>query len=417
MRPLEGVRALDLTVAVAGPVAAHLLADLGADVIRVDPPFARPAAHLDVAPVAPGAPPDAGARPHDRIVSYNDLHRGKRGITLDLAQPEGRDVALRLAAACDIVLENMSPRVLPSLGLGYEVLHAANSRVILVSMPAFGLHGPWRDRVSFGPGIDAMSGLASLTGYPGRPPMNAANYFCDYNAGALAAYATVAALRQRDRTGAGQHIELSMLEGEMQLVADALIDAAMNGHTPARAGNAHPSMSPHGVYACAGEDRWIAIACEDDAQWRALCRAIGTPALAGGARYADVISRVRHRAGVDAIVAGWTRDRDAHAAARQLQAAGVPAAPVLDVASLFDDVQARHREWIQWIRHDDIGPMPHTSAAFNLTATPFRITRPAPRFGEHNDEVLRGLLGYDDLEMSALRAARVIADAPPPAKR
>jgi len=415
MRPLEGVRALDLTVAVAGPVAAHLLSDLGADVIRIDPPFARPAAHLDIAPVAGDAPPGAAERPYDRIVSYNDLHRGKRGITLDLSQPGGRDAALRLAAACDVVLENMSPRVLPSLGLGYEVLRAANPAVIVVSMPAFGLSGPWRDRVSFGPGIDAMSGLASLTGYPDRGPMNAANYFCDHNAGALAALATVTALRQRDRTGAGQHVELSMLEGEMQLIGDALIDAAMNSHVPQRAGSAHPSMSPHGVYPCAGEDRWIAIACEDDAQWRALCAAIAAPALTTDARYADVVSRVRNREEVDAVVAAWTRDRDASAAAEQLQAAGVAAAPVLDVASLFEDPQLRHRAWIQWVRHEDIGPAPHTSAAFTLSATAFRIARRAPRFGEHNDDVLRGLLGYDDAQMDALRAARVIAETPPPA--
>lgn len=415
MRPLEGIRVLDLTVAVAGPVATHLLADLGADVIRIDPPFARPVTHADVAPVDAGAPADAGARPYDRIVSYNDLQRGKRGVTLDLAQAAGREIALGLVAHCDAVVENMAPRVLPSLGLAYDALRAANPRIILVSMPAFGLSGPWRDRVSFGPGIDAMSGLASLTGYPDRGPMNAANYFCDYNAGALAAFATVAALRQRERTGAGQHVELSMLEGELQLVAGALIEAAARGRVTARAGNAHPSMSPHGAYQCAGDDRWIVIACEDDAQWCALAAAIGAPGLAGDARFADVIGRLRRRDEVDAVVAAWTRGRDASEAAAQLQAAGVPAAPVLDVASLFDDPQIRHRQWIQWVRHDDAGMIPHTSAAFSLTATPFRIERRAPRFGEHNDEVLRRLLGLDDARMDALRDARVIAGAPPPA--
>jgi crotonobetainyl-CoA:carnitine CoA-transferase CaiB-like acyl-CoA transferase len=398
-----------MTVAVAGPVATHLLGDLGAEVIRVEAPFARPVGHLDVSPPCPGAPD----RPYNRQVGYNDLQRSKRGMTLDVSKPAGRDVLLKLVAVSDAVVENMAPRVLPSLGLSYAELRTARPDIVLVSMPAFGSDGPLRDRVSFGPGIDAMSGLAHLTGYADRGPMNASLYYCDYNAGALAALATIAAIRHRDRTGHGQHVELAMLEGELQLVADALIDYVMNGRVQQRRGNAHPSMAPHGVYPARGDDRWVAVACESDAQWAALSTVIGMPGLAKDARYADVVSRVRNRAGIDALVAAWTSQRDRDDAAQRLAAAGVPASPVQNVEDLFDDEHLAHRGWLHQTQHPEAGAIPHSRAAFTLSGTPCAITRHAPRFGQDNDYVLRELLGLDDHAVAALAAERVIASAPP----
>ncbi len=409
MKPLEGVRVIDLTVAVAGPVAAHLLGDLGADVIRVEPPFARPVAHLDVAPPLDGTPD----RPYNRLAGYNDLQRSKRAITLDLQKPAGHDTLLKLVALSDIVIENMSPRVLRSLGLSYETLRAVKPGIVLVSMPAFGLSGPLRDRVSYGPGIDAMSGLAHLSGYPDRGPMNAANYYCDYNAATLAAIATLAALRHHDRTGEGQHVELSMLEGELQLVADALLDYTMNGRIQQRAGNTHPSMAPHGVYQCAGEDSWVAIACEDDVQWRALCVTMLRPDLGCDPRYADVVSRVHQRAQLDAIVSEWTSERTPQDATDAMQHAGVPAGAVQTVGELFDDQQLRHRGWIQYTQHPEAGPTPHSRAAFTLSRTTTPIERPAPLFAQHNDEVLRGLLALGEDVIRELRDQRVIRDEPP----
>jgi crotonobetainyl-CoA:carnitine CoA-transferase CaiB-like acyl-CoA transferase len=409
MRPLEGVRIIDLTVAVAGPVAAQLLGDLGADVIRVEPPFPRPTSHLDVAPASNGV----DDRPYNRVVSQNDLQRSKRGIMLDLQREAGRDALLRLVAVADVVIENMAPRVLPSLRLAYDDLCAVRSDIVLVSMPAFGGDGPLRERVSFGPGIDAMSGLSHLTGYADRGPMNAALYYCDYNAAALAATATLAALWHRARTGEGQRVELAMLEGELQLLAPALLDYEMNGRELRRTGNAHPSMAPHGVYACAGDDRWVALACEGDAQWAALCGAIGRPELARDARYADVVSRIRGSEALDAIVEEWTSARSAGDAAAALQAAGVPASPVRTMPDLLADPSSRERGWVQDVRHREAGVIPHTRAGFALSRTPMRIERAAPLFGEHNDEVLRHVAGLSDAEMDALRAHGVVRDAPP----
>ncbi len=406
--PLAGVRIIDLTVAIAGPVATQLLADLGADVIRIEPPFPRPL-HVDIAPARSDA---AGAPSYNRIVSYNDLQRGKRAITLDLARPAGRDLLLRLVETSDVVVENMSPRVLPSLGLAYAELRAHRPDIILVSMPAFGATGPLRDRVSYGPGIDAMSGLSHLTGYPDRGPMQPANYYCDYNAGALAAFATIAALRHRARTGGGQHVECAMLEGELQCVGEALMDYAMNNRTRHRAGNAHPTMSPHGVYPAAADDRWLAIACETDAQWRSLCDVMREPALA--ARYADVVSRVRARDLVDAAVSVWTSTQDdAVATAAALQAVGVPAAAVNRISDLFDEPQLRARSYLRSASHPEAEAMPFTRPAFAFTSLPQTSSRPAPKYGEHNTEILRNLLGLTEEEIATLAADRVIAHEPP----
>jgi benzylsuccinate CoA-transferase BbsF subunit len=407
MRPLEGLRIIDLTVAIAGPVATSLLSDLGVEVIRVEPPFARPL-HVDIAPLMPGA----ADRPYNRIVSYNDLNRGKLAVTLDISRREGRDVMLRLAAVSDAVIENMSPRVLPSLGLGYEDFRTVKPDIVLVSMPAFGATGPLRDRVSYGPGIDAMSGLAHLTGYADRRPMQPANYYCDYNAGVLAAFATVAALRHRDRTGAGQHVELAMLEGELQTVGEALLDDTMNGRVQQRTGNAHPSMSPHGVYPCAGDDRWIAIACEDDVAWQRLCEVMGQGDLAAHPGFTDVVSRIHHRDEVDAVVAAWTRTRDAHEAARELQAAGVAASAAQLVSELLADPQLRDREYITIVRHPEAGDTPYARAAFTLSKTPAHTGRPAPLYGQDIDYVLGDVLGLSAAEIRALEDAHVTSRQP-----
>lgn len=408
MRPLAGLRIVDLTGAIAGPVATSLLADLGAEVIRVEPPFPRPL-HVDIVPRIDGAPD----RPYNRILSYNDLHRGKRAVTLDLSKTEGRSILLRLVAVSDAVVENMSPRVLPSLGLGYEALCTAKRNIVLASMPAFGATGPLRDRVSFGPGIDAMSGLAHLTGYPDRGPMQPANYYCDYNAGALAAFAVIAAIRLRDRTGEGQHVELAMLEGELQVVGEALLDYTMNGRVQHRIGNAHPSMAPHGVYPCAGDDRWLAIACEDDAQWQRLCATIGRDELASEPRFADVVSRMRHRGEIDEIISAWTRGRPPHEAARRLQAAGVPAGAVQLVSELLTDPQLKARDYVTVVPHPEAGDTPYARPAFTLSKTPTHTERHAPLYGQDIDHVLRDLLGLSSEDVAALEAAGVTARQPP----
>ncbi|MGI8926574.1 MAG: CaiB/BaiF CoA transferase family protein [Tepidiformaceae bacterium] len=407
-RPLSGYRVIDFTTAVAGPIATFILADLGAEVIKVEAPNGRPRRASGTAPLLPGCD-DIG---YNRIMFFNQLNHGKRSVVVDAATPAGREVLLRLAACADAIVQNFAPRVMGNLGLDYESLCKVNPTIILTSMPAFGLDGPLRDRVSYGPGIDAMSGLSHLTGYADGPPMKPGNFFCDQNAGVLAAFATTAALWHRARTGEGQHLELAMIEGEFQVLGDAYIDRAMNGRERMRADNAHPRMAPHDVFPCEGDDAWVAIAAEDDAHFRAFCRVIGRPVLPGDARFATAVARRGNAAALRGPVAAWTRVRTHYAAQEALQAAGVPAGAVLNAAELLAHPHVAARQGFEYVDVPGVGPAPYPRVAFRLSETPVPIERPAPAFAADNDYVLRDLLGLAAAEVSHLEAEGVTARVP-----
>lgn len=407
--PLDGVRVIDFTNAVAGPVCTQMLADMGADVIKVESPTAR-------SPRAHGTPllsPEIPDRPWNRLTNFNELNRGKRGLVLDAGTPAGREAFLHLASVCDVFVENFAPRVVGNLRINYAAMAAVRPDLIYVSMPAFGKSGPYRDRISYGPGIDAMSGLSDLSGYEGGSPTKPGNYFCDYNAGLLAALSVLVALAHRGRTGEGQYIEAAMIEGEFQTIGEALLDAQMNGRVPPRRGNRDSSMAPHNVYPCRAPDSWVAVAVGSDDEWRSLCVAIGQPGLADDPRYADVISRYRNQAEIDPIIAAWTSQREHHEAMRILQAAGVQAGAALAMSELHTDPHLRARGVFRQTVHPEQGPMPHARPAFRLSAAPTAGPRyPAPTFGQHNAEVLADLLGLSDERRAALTDAGVVADTP-----
>jgi crotonobetainyl-CoA:carnitine CoA-transferase CaiB-like acyl-CoA transferase len=312
----------------------------------------------------------------------------------------------------DVVVQNFAPRVMGNLGIDYESLKAANEAIVLVSMPAFGLDGPYRDRIAYGPGIDAMSGLSHLTGYADGPPMKPGNFFCDQNAGVHAAFATLAALRHRDRTGAGQHVELAMIEGEFQVLADAYMDYTMNGRERMRCGNAHARMAPHHVFRCSGEDAWVAIAVEDDGQWAELCQLIGKPELVSDVRFATAPARVQHAEALRGPIEAWTRQRSHYEAQGLLQAAGMPAGAVLDALELLQDPQVKARDGFEYVEVPGVGPTPYPRVAFQLTRTPVPIDRSAPGFGADNRYVFEELLGMSADEIGALEAAGITATIP-----
>lgn len=406
--PLTGIRVLELTTAVAGPIAGCVFADMGAEVIKIEGPRARTAAQSVAPPPVEGAPD----HPYNRTPFWNELHRGKRHVAIDLAQAAGRALFLRLVAKSDVVIENFSPRVLGSLGIDYPDLKAAKPDIILTSMPAFGKTGPYASRSSYGPGIDAMSGLSHLTGYPDRGPGKPAQFYLDQSAGLTAALTTVAALRHRNRTGEGQYIELAMLEGELQLVAPALMDVKMNGRVQSRIGNRHAWHAPQGVYPSLGDDRWVAIAVESDAQWRALAVAVGHPALADDPRYATELARHAAQDDLDSLIAAWTAQRSHLDAMHELQAAGVPAGAVLDVAEVHADPQLRHRETLTWVDHSEAGRFPHTRTAWRSRRGHHGVTGPAPVFGEGTEYVARTLAGLTAPELATLEADETVARAP-----
>jgi len=407
-RPLEGFRIIDFTNAVAGPIATFILGDLGAEVIKVEEPSGRPLQAVGTAPLQPGAEDIS----YNRIMVFNELNHGKRGISLNVASPRGREIFLKLVAVSDVVIDNFAPRVMPNLHLDYPNLKLVKPDIITVSMPAFGLTGPYKERIAYGPGVDAMSGLSHLTGYSDGPPMKPGNFFCDQNAGVLTAFATMAALRWRKKTGQGQRLEMPMIDGEFQVLGDAYIDFAMNGRERRRMGNDHPWMAPHNVYPAAQPDTWVAIAVENDVQWEALCGVIGRPGLAGDPRFAGSLARWQHRAEADEILREFTRVRP-HTETEQLcQSAGVPAAAVLNAKELLQDPHVRARDGFEYVDVPGAGPTPYPRVAFKLSGTPVPITKPAPGFAEDNDYVYRELLGLTPETIESLQAENIITTAP-----
>ncbi len=409
-RPLAGVRVLDMTVAVAGPVATLLLGALGAEVLRIETPWARPRNPTSALP----APADAPDEPWNREARLNELANSKRSVALNLARPEGREVFLDLVDISDIVIENYSPRVMGNFNLGWEVLHARNPRLIYVRMPAFGASGPWRDRISYGPGIDAMSGLSWLTGYRGGPPLKPGNFYCDQNAGLHAASAALAALRARERDGVGQTVELAMLEGELQLVGDALLAAQLTGREPSRIGNEHTSWAPHGVYPAKPSeddpDAWIAIACRNDAEWDALLGVWNDAGAARDRRFRTALRRWKHRAVLDDLLGEWTIRSDALKLAERLQAAGVPASAVMGARTLLRDPQVTARQAVGALQHPQVGPSPAPQAAYRLSETPAPPKSAAPLFARDTRPVLAELLRYPPEQIEQLLEAGIIAD-------
>jgi len=404
--PLHGIRVLDLSKVWAGPYCTRLLGDMGAEVIKVEGP-----ASVDMIRELTLLPRDT-ERAYNKSAYFNTYNRNKYGCALDLRHPRGRELALRLVALSDVVIENYRSDVLASLDLTYETMRSVRADVVLVSMPSHGLWGPEADRVAFGTNIEQLSGLAWLNGYPDGPPHRSAISYGDPMAGATAAAATIAALLFRRWTGRGQHVELAQWEALLPFTGEFFVEYSMTGREPARRGNRHASMAPHGVYRCAGEDTWVAIAVGTDEEFAALCQVIGRPELARDARFADVVSRHRNQDELAETVSAWTGERSPAEAADPLQAAGVTAEPVRTVQELVEDGHLRARGFLEEMTHREAGTWLTDGPAWRFDRTPAHVRLPAPCFGEHNDYVFRHLLGLNDAEVADLEREGVIASEP-----
>lgn len=392
--PLAGVRIIDLTLAIAGPTATSILSDLGAEVLRVENINAR-----------------ANELQRGRSAGTHQLNRGKKSVVLNLATPKARDVFLRLVRISDVVIENFSPRVMPKFGLTYDVLAAAEPRIIMISMPAFGSTGPYAQRTGYGPGTNGMSGLSHLTGFADGPPTKPGSIMGDFNAAFLSAYACMAALHARGETGKGRHIELAMREGETLLIGEYLVDATMNERSPMRQGNRHPSKAPHNVYPCAGDDAWVTIAVSDDAEWGRLRAALGDPEWARAERLSTVAERWIHQAEIDEHLSTWTRERTPYAALHALQGACVTSGAVLNARDLAEDPHYRARAFVQWTPTLDGTPIALMRPGYLFSD--FETTlRPAPAFAEHNDYVFFELLGMSLQEVEQMEVAQATSREP-----
>lgn len=402
--PLTGVRVLDMTHHLAGPVAGQVLADLGAEVIKIEGPT-RPDHVRNNAPV-----PDVPGDKYNRSTYFNEINRSKQSLIVDLKQPAGRDIVKKLVAVSDVLVENNSAGVMDRLGLGYETLSAINPRFIMASLNAFGSSGPYKKYSSFGPGIDSMSGIASLTGYEGGPPLKPDASFTDENAGLFAGLAILFALRHREQTGEGQFVDLSMRESLVPLFGEAILEYGLTGRIPQRKGNTHSSAAPHNVYPSLGEDSWIAIAVENDSQWSALRDLVGEN-WAAADTYATGTGRWKNRTELDELLGNWTASFDNRELMERLQAAGVPAGAVLDERGLVADPQLRARGFWQTGDHPVAGEMLYRRLGFKSSPDLLRSPEPAPTFGQNNREILMKLAGVTPEQYEELVASRIVSES------
>jgi crotonobetainyl-CoA:carnitine CoA-transferase CaiB-like acyl-CoA transferase len=407
---------LDLTRVWAGPLAGRILGDLGADVILVEAPFARgprelPAVAARVLRMYPQN--ELGERPWNRVGGFNKLNRSKRGITLRLDRPEGKQLFEALVRHADVVLENYSPRVMPQLGLDGGRLRQLNPHVVHVAMPGYGASGPRRDWVAFGPLIESGSGLSSVMGYRDSGPYRSGIAWPDPVSGLSAVAALMIALRDReaDVERRGRAVEVAMIEAMTCFVGEQLLAAQARGSDAERLGNRSATRAPQGCYPCAGDDRWIAISVTSDAEWQLLC---GLAGLDAAWRDMPLAERLAAHDAIDDALAGWTRAQPADDRMRELQAHGLIACAVSDARDLVGDPQLAARDF--WVRldHPDAGRHSLPGMPIRLSATPARFRRPAPCLGQHNREVLGELLGLDAARLDELEAQGVLVEEPPP---
>lgn len=386
--PLAGVRVADFTWAWAGPYCSMLLAYLGAEVIKVESRRrADLGRRLRIFPqgIEPGP---------NRSGFYNQWNQGKKSFLLNLRHPDAIRVAKDLIRSCDVVLESYSAGVMERIGLAYEQLREVKPDIVMASISGYGQTGPYKSYISYGNATAPLAGLSALTGYPGGPPKEVGISYGDPNGGINAAVGILAALVARKHGGSGQYVDVSLWEAMIPLIAEGWMSYAMNGVEPPRVGNRDPSFSPHNCFRCKGEDEWVTIACGTDAEWQALCAAIGTSSLAEDDRFRTAVDRKRNEDALEEILAGWTRERDKWEVTRLLQAAGVAAFPSMNAEDLLEDPQLAERGFFVRLPHPEIGVRTYTSVPWKLLGTsPATITR-APLLGEHTDTVLREILGY-----------------------
>ena len=401
--PLNGVRILDLTHVWAGPLATRVLADLGAEVVKIERALGRGLATPVAEPIAGWIGGEPGKEPWNANASIVKLARNSQSVCLDLKHPDGKACFLELVSVADIVIENFSARAMPALGLSIETLRTANPNIIYLTMPGYGASGPYRDWVAFGPSVEPMSGITNVMGYSPDEPRNTAMALIDPTSGISATAAILTALRYRQQHLSGAKVEMSLHESGVTFSGPWLI-AHQRGEPIESMGNRHPVMAPHGVYPCDGDDAWVAIVCTTDQQWRALCTLTGV-----GDPDAPLASRQLDHQRIDDKLCNWTRQHNKVAAAEKLQAAGVAAGPVYNTPDMMADTHIADRGFFVPLERNT--PVPGNPIKMS-GISPADWT-PCPRLGADNAAVLKDWLGYDESAIAELEAAGTLSDHPP----
>ena len=414
--PLEGIRIVDFTVVIAGPAGTAKLADMGAEVVRVESIQEIGAGgrvtsakitkeQVQHSPIQRRSYPDGdpGPRPWNRGANFNAHSRNKFSITIDLKKPEGMDILAELVAKSDVVIENHATDFMERRGITFDWLKKAKDDIIMVRMPGYGTTGPnayWR---SFGISAEAQAGRALLNGYtdmdsseiPWRNPADPVH-------GALMAFASIVALHHRNRTGKGQYIDMGLAENILGFVGPQFLDYQWNGRVAENLGNRHAYAAPHGSYRAKGDDRWINITVLDDQEWHGFCEALGNPDWTKDPKFAGAAARWENQDELDQHVSAWTIERDHYEIMHLLQAHGVSAGPVMDVADCYNDPHLQERGYFEEVTHPEAGTHLYPGMFFQFSETPLKIVRPTPMLGEHNEYIYKEILGKSDAEYDRL---------------
>jgi crotonobetainyl-CoA:carnitine CoA-transferase CaiB-like acyl-CoA transferase len=421
--PLQGIRVIDLTVVWSGPYATQMLADWGAEVIRVEScqhwqnytrgTEARPSQPTIGRKVA--LPwfrgyPDWKAHPRswNRFPWFNTHARNKLSMTVDLMRPEGMDIFKRLVPKADLLIENNSVDTLDKMGISYDLLKELKPDIIMIRMPGWGLTGPYSGHRAFGLQMEHTCGHSYIRGYKDTPPTTLTTSFhCDAVAGGTAAFAALMALRQRDRTGKGQFIEIPQIEAMIPQLGQSIMDFTMNGRVQTTVQNWHPSlaMAPHNCYRCQGDDRWINITVTSDDEWQAFCDVMGHPDWTRDGRFADALNRVKNQEALDERIEAWTMTQENIPLMHRLQEVGVPAGAVYNAVDVFADPHLKERGFFQEMTQEDCGTHLYHGLPWKASKTPNHLRLPPCRLGEHNEYVYKEVIGVSDEEYAELEKA------------
>jgi benzylsuccinate CoA-transferase BbsF subunit len=407
---LTGLRIIDSTTMVAMPTATHILADMGAEVIKIEnhtaPRSEGGGVFLDNKP---------GSKFWNRDGLFHMLQRSKLDLTLNLRTDEGQESFKSLASISDVIIENNRAGSMGRLGLDYEEIKKIKPDIIYVSNTGFGYTGPWQQYAGIGRMFELTCGLSQLTGYTDEGPRRVGAAFYDVPVGWTAVFAIMSALLHRQKTGEGQWIDFAMYQIGVSTIGDTILDFVANKRNGQVMGNAHPFYAPHNVYQTEGEDKWIAIGTENDTHWNNLCEIMNNPDWSQSNEYSDSFSRYKNREQLDLLLSDWTKTQNNLQLSNLLQSKGVPAGPVLNSKELLLDEHLNHRQFYERITHnpsDDIGEQMYSGRAWKMSNSTTKIRGPGPALGEHNDYILSQLLGYDEDTIGDFYDLGIISDEP-----
>ena len=399
--PLSGYRVLDFGWVLAGALPGMVLADMGAEVLKVE--TRQRMDYMRLGRPIIGDEPDPEQHP-----LFHNVNRGKLSIAVNTTKPGAIDLIKELVPYCDVVVENFSPGVMDRLGLGYDVLSGIKSEIVMASISSNGQTGPLRDLRAYAPSIGALSGLDSTMGYEGERPLGLKHAYADIVGALHSVFAIVSALHQKERTGQGQYIDVSMLRATVATMGAGLMEYEMTGRVMGPKGNYDPAMAPYGNYPCQGDDAWVSIAVRTEDEWQGLKTGMDNPAWCEEERFSSRYSRLENRRDLDGNLSAWTRERTPGYITELLQANGVAAIPVMGAEDRLFNPHFKERGLYSDIEHPSLGVEPVYNIMWNLERTPPSIHRHAPLLGEHNQKIFGGLLGMAEEEITRLEEDQVL---------